>query len=65
MYQRLIGDLNSSMLPGHTLENVKNGTKHLENISDESLGKVGRCKGETLDYNVLVEAGRLSKNTNE
>ncbi len=58
-YQRLIGDLNNSMLPGHTVENIKNRMKHLENISNESLGKVGMGKGQTLDYNALM--ARLSR----
>ncbi len=47
------------MLPGHTVENIKNRMKHLENISNESLGKVGMGKGQTLDYNALME--RLSR----
>ena len=43
------------MLPGHTVENIQNRMKHLETISNESLGKVGMGKGQTLDYNALME----------
>ncbi len=55
-YQRLIGDLSHSMLKGYTTDNIKKRMQNLENISNESLGKVGM--GKTLDYNALME--RLS-----
>ena len=43
------------MLPGHTVENIQKRMKHLENISNESLGKVGMGQGQNLDYNALME----------
>ncbi len=52
-YQRLIGELNNSRLPGQTVANIKGRMKHLQTLTDESLGQVG--KGEKLDYNALME----------
>ncbi len=57
-YQRLIGELAHSALPGQTVENIKDRMRKLEVLSQESLGKVG--KGERLDYNALME--RLGHN---
>ncbi len=52
-YQRLIGELSNSRLPGKTVANIQSRMKHLQTLTDESLGKVG--KGEKLDYNALME----------
>ena len=59
-YQRLIGDLSRSTLPGHTVENIKKRMKDLQSISDESLGKLGRDKREHLNYEALME--KLGRN---
>ena len=63
-YQRLIGELNHSMLKGYTTDNIKARMKKLQSISDESLGKLGRGKHEYHDYNSLMEklsVGRASE----
>ncbi len=55
-YQRLIGDLQHSQIQGRTTENIKRRMKHLEQLADQSLGRVGMSKKDSsLDYNALME----------
>ena len=53
-YNRLIGELNNSVIKGKSVDRIRNRAKQLEDIADKSLGKTS-IEGKAMSFDQIYE----------